>query len=233
MSTAWQNLSVWKYLTWLSQAIFLILLTIALIQEITEGSVYVFGYQLGQYYRGTFVRLLPYLFFIFGLIPFICWVFRLTEKFYFNRLLLAILLNIDAFTHVHAQVGYRMTFEVPFWGQVGFDKIGHFLGGLVLGYIVSVMLYAYFSTHQTQIRAVVNWIFWFGFGLFSIVFTIWEIIELLVEKYGITTFWLISSRWDTNEDLLFNTVGYLLGFGVFYLSKLVSSKYLKQPQFNT
>ena len=225
MSTKWQNFGVWKYLTWLSQIIFLSLLTIALIQEVTEGSVYLFGYQLGQYYRGTFVRLLPYLFFIFGLIPFICWVFRLTEKFYFNRFLLAILLNIDAFTHVHAQVGYRLTFNLPFWGVVGFDKIGHFLGGLVLGYIVSVILYAYFSTHQAQIQAVVNWTFWLGFGLFSIVFTLWEIIELLVEKYGVTTFWLISSRWDTNEDLLFNTVGYLVGFGVFYVSKLISDKH--------
>jgi hypothetical protein len=125
---------------------------------------------------------------------------------------------------VHAQTGYRLTFNIPFWGVVGFDKIGHFLGGLVLGYIVSGILYAYFSTHQAQIQAVVNWTFWLGFGLFSIVFTLWEIIELLVEKYGVTTFWLISSRWDTNEDLLFNTVGYLAGFGVFYLSKLIIGK---------
>jgi len=87
------------------------------------------------------------------------------------------------------------------------------------------MLYAYFLSRQEQIQAAVNWTFWLGFGLFSIVFTIWEIIELLVEKYGVTTFWLISNRWDTNEDLLFNTVGYLAGFGVFYLSKLISDKH--------
>ncbi len=233
MSTTWQNWRVWQYLTWLSQAIFLVLLAIALIQEVTQGSIYVFGYPLGQYYRGTFVRLFPYLFFIFGLIPFICWVFRLTEKFYFNRLSLAVLLNIDAFTHVHAQVGYRLTFNIPFWGEAGFDKIGHFLGGLVLGYILSVMLYTYFLTNQQQMRAAVSWTFWLGFGFFSIVFSCWEVIELLVEKYGITQFWLISSRWDTNEDLLFNTVGYLLGFGLFYLSKLVNDKYFRKPQLNS
>ncbi len=218
----WQDYKIWMYLDWVVRFLMLYLVFLALYQELVGGVIYFLNTEVIQYYKGTFFRIIPYPFFAFLLIPLVRKLFNLETKFYFNNFIFSSVLIVDIFTHIYADFGYNLYFDLPFWSLVGFDKIGHFLGGLVLSYVFCGMFLEYFNKINPFVRQPKQWAFWFTFGLFSIVFTMWEIIELLAERLSLTEFWLISSRHDTNEDLMFNTIGFLLGSSVFFIANYLS-----------
>jgi len=96
-------------------------------------------------------------------------------------------------------------------GLVTFDKLTCMNTGLILAMVISHLLWVYFSQFNShRFHAPWRWNFLFGFGIFSAFFTLWEVGEVLVQN--ITGTHLVSSYFDTSEDLLANTAGYFVGF---------------------
>lgn len=221
------SLKAWKYLATFFKYTIIYFFTISIFQELAgeTGTVEVFGIEMSKYYTGTSIRLSPYIFLSFTFIPILKHILNLKGNFYFQEMIFNLLLLIDTIAHVNSSFnilgigfGYDHSYYLPVWGKVGVDKVLHFLTGLVLGLIGTDFLYRYFSLQEkARFKHPLAWNFVVGIGFFSFFFVLWEILELFIDKFIGTR--LITSRYDTSEDLLANTLGYLLGFGLIYLIK--------------
>lgn len=216
----YHSLKIWKYLALLFKYTIVYFFTISVFQELISdtGTVEVFGYEMSRYYTGTSIRLSPYLFLSFAFIPLFKKNLSLKGNFYLQDMVFNLVLLIDAIAHVNSSFslfsfnfGYAHSYYFSVWGLVGVDKVLHFLGGLALGFVGTDFLYRYFSIQEKErFKHPWKWNFFVGIGVFSFFFTLWEIFELFVDKFIGTR--LITSRYDTNEDLLANTLGYLISF---------------------
>jgi hypothetical protein len=211
-------LQSWKIWYWLNIPLVLSVLYffgISILQEMDKsGTVKIAGIEFSQFYTGTSIRLSPYIYVIFLLIPILKKIVQIEKqiKVYFDQFLLSLLLFTDSYTHVNSKEGYHKSFNLPIWGEFGVDKLMHFLTGVTFGIILTHLLILKFAGKKKPIFNKKNLLeIWnFGFNSFTTFFVVWEIIELLVQKFlGVK---LIPTKFDTSEDLMFNSLGYILGY---------------------
>ena len=213
-----QSYKIWNNINWIFKLSIIYFFIISIIQEFSknQGAVKVFGVEMSQFYTGTSIRLSPYIFLAFIFVPIIKKFLNLKGFYYFNEMLFNGLLLVDTFTHVNSNMGYNKNLNLLFFGEAGMDKLTHFLKGLVIGTISTHFLYKYFSINEKErFQNDWRWVFFVGIGFFSFFYTVWEIFELYTDLYLGTN--LIATQYDTNKDLLANTLGYLLGFGLVYI----------------
>jgi hypothetical protein len=210
-----QSRKAFFYLTWCVRVFLILCIFVSVIQNYfdADGTISLFGFTLTQFYPHAELRILPLLWVSLFLVPSIKRIFKVEGDFHLTDLLVAILVAVDAYTHVSSIYSYNFT---TFWGlTVWFDKIMHFAEGVVLLIAFYPIVYRAVIRHTKGITAS-TWTYWLTAGLMSIFFILWEITEVLVDASLGTT--LITDRFDTNEDLTAAYIGIVLGY-VFLESK--------------
>jgi hypothetical protein len=196
-----------KYITWACRIFLIFSFVLALMQNYgsKDGGVTFFGYTFVQFYSHTERRILPLILVSFFLLPALKRMLKIKDEFYISELLLTLLCTIDAFTHVNGH--YSSSMVLPYYGQIWFDKQTHFLEGVLLLPILYPILNTYFKKYFNTENASV-WAYINTLGLSSIFFVLWEIWELIIDRNFGTR--LITSTYDTNEDLMFAYTGFFL-----------------------
>jgi hypothetical protein len=213
-----QRFKIFKYLDWGFKVILVVCFFLAIWQNYftDDGTVRVFGFSLTQFYPHIEVRIFPLLWVSFFLIPKTKKLLNIEGDFYFSQFLLSALLAVDAFTHSNGF--YSSHYDIPFYHRVWFDKIMHFAEGVVLIISLQPIILKFASTVKAFKRPTA-WANWMIVGFISIFFIAWEILELFIDSiYGSK---LISGPTDTNEDLAFAYIGFLVGFAIIRIGKLI------------
>lgn len=221
-----QHASVVKNFTSCIKILLLVTFGISIAQNYFSdtGSVKILGIELSQFYVHAEVRILPLVIISFFLINWLRRLMNLDRTYFFSDLLLCSLCLLDAATHVNGF--YSQSFTIPGYGIAGFDKFMHFLEGVMLLPVFLPLIRDYLHKILTvekdrlkQPTYIVT------IALLSIYFIVWEIIELFVDRYSGTT--LLASYQDTNEDLFFAYLGFILSVLVietwFWLLRLIQT----------
>ncbi len=215
-----QDNKVFKYLNYLFKFFLCISFIVSLLQNYysSNGTIEFLGFTLSQFYPNTDRRIFPLLLITFFTFPLIKKILNIKGGYYFSEMLLSLLCATDAFTHINNI--YSSSFVIPLYGRIWFDKIAHFLEGLILLPVyfplVLNLLNKYFSFRISKILSYFS-----AIGLSSIFFILWEILELFIDsKFGTH---LITDPTDTNEDLFFAYSGFVVA--IFFMELFYFLKY--------
>ncbi len=175
-----------------------------------DGTITFFGLTFQQFYPHIEIRILPLLIVSLFLIPLVKRVCNIEGNFYFSELLINSMLFVDAFTHVNGY--YSTRFEIILEEGIWFDKVMHFVSGVVLIWALTPLLYR-FILYKGLSKRPRSWAYAILIGFISIFYILWEIAELFIDrsvsyKYNAR---LITGMHDTNFDLTFNYAGIVLG----------------------
>jgi hypothetical protein len=210
-----QNWKVFKFGTWICRSVLLISFFVAILQNFYFQSGIVIGpIKLTQFYSGTYIRLIPLLWVSFFLIPTIAKILEInpSKKFYLSEFLIASLVCIDGFTHISNI--YSLSFILPLYGEIWFDKIMHFAEGIMLTAAIFPLLESFTFKYMSTFKSPSLWALWMTAAFISIFFVSWEIVELYIDRAYDTT--LITSKYDTNEDLMFAYLGILCSYSAIW-----------------
>ncbi len=201
-----QNAKIFKVLAVIFQILLVASFAISVGQNYfgNHGTVSILGLKFHQFYDHGEVRLIPLLYVSFFFIPQLKKVLGLKSNYYASELLLAFLVFVDGFTHVTGI--YSWSYHLPVFGEVWFDKYMHFTEGLLLFLTAFPLMDDYLEDVKHLGPA---WSYWITVGFMSIFFVLWEIVELIIDRTKGTH--LITSYYDTNEDLMASYLGLALG----------------------
>lgn len=109
-----------------------------------------------------------------------------------------------------------------------FDKIMHFTGGIIGSFFLSWMFYKKYLRLLQEKRfrrlILINTLVFFGAAF------LWEIMEFSVQGlFGVDH--LLATPWDSVGDLLFGTLGSLVGI-TYFLNKVRSLNLIKKQHGN-
>jgi hypothetical protein len=206
-----QDRTIFNVLNKISQALLIFCFIIAVIQTyiIKTGSITVFGRTFSQFYPHIELRILPLIWVSFFLISSSQKVLQVEGNFYLSKFIISILLVIDSVTQI--TTFYSSNYYIPFYGRVWFDKIMHFNEGWALLAVVTPLIYRYLlRAKDTIFRDTLSWSLWLTTGFVSVFFIAWEVVELFIDR-AFSKHLLVTSWYDTNEDLFFAYAGILLG----------------------
>ena len=194
---------------------------LAVVQNyLSNGTVKFFTFTFTQFYSHIELRILPLVLVTFFLVPLVKRILGLSGRYYRSELLIASLIALDAYTHVNGFYGY--SFSMPFYERIWFDKVMHFLEGIIL-LLAFYPMFLDFARQKMSVRSHSAWTYWIVTGFISIFFISWEIIELMSDKVLHTG--LITSKHDTNEDLAFAYLGFIVAVIILELEKIFSQHY--------
>lgn len=222
-----QNSRYIKLLVWVCRVIILMSFAVSIYQNyfLPDSVIRIGQYSIHQFYKHAEIRLLPLIWASFFLIPGIKRVLNIKGDFYFSNLLINILLIVDAITHITGFYSYSVI--LPFYGRIWFDKIMHFAEGIVL-IIAFYPIVRKVVVRSTSFKNVNAWTYWLILGFISIFFVVWEIVEVLIDKFQGT--YLITGKFDTNEDLMFAYLGFGFGYCILRLYFLIKPFVLKNSE---
>ncbi len=211
----------WKgflYITYFLRVFLIACVIIAILQNyfLSDGTFVIFGLKLTQFYDHVDFRILPFLWVAFYFFSTVKAIFKIKGEFYFSELLISFIIALDAFTHINGY--YSLSFYF-ISGYIWFDKIMHFLEGLILMIAVWPVIFQFAKEKMPSIKPSL-WAYWMTAGYVSIFFICWEIFELCIDKSFGTN--LITSRFDTNEDLAAGYIGMALGVLMIGLFRLIN-----------
>jgi hypothetical protein len=191
-----------------------------------DGTFSFFGIHLTQFYSHVELRILPLLWVSFYLMPTIKNIFKVKEELYLSEFLVTLLVAVDAFTHINGVYSYSVTLFSSY--TLWFDKIMHFSEGVVLLLALYPVMMRFLSK-QFRGESMSQFGYWLTSAFISIFFILWEIIELVVDRSQGTS--LVTSTYDTNEDLAVAYIGLFLGVLIMEVYKF-SYKYMEDNDFS-
>lgn len=212
-----QNNRIFIYATRTLQLFLTLCIVISLFQNyiFTNGTIHFLGVEFTQFYDHVEVRIIPLLWVSIFLVPVIQRIFKIKGNFYASQFIISLLVAVDGFTHINGIYSYNFAI---FGYQIWFDKIMHFSEGVVLLLAFYPIMYRYLSAMSIGLKRSVL-AYWLTTGFISIFFIIWEILELLIDNLFETT--LITSRFDTNEDLTAAYIGIIIAVLIMQTYKYV------------
>jgi hypothetical protein len=187
------------------------------------GVVYIFGFEFKEFYKNVIFRLIPLFWSSIYLVSTTKKLLDIKENLYLATFLVALLTFVDAFTHISNI--YSFNFYLPVYGaQIWFDKVMHFAEGILLTWTLAPIIKRFLVDNVKAFKKSAAWSYFITLAFTSIFFILWEIVELLIDRFIIHHNLLISGWTDTNEDLMFAYLGVIPGVVVLELYRRYSIK---------